>query len=271
MKFSKNEKGQAVPLKTVKMTSTDFGKKEGTSVYWLGGGGAMINSYGTVIMIDPLLEGFDMPLLIDMPIEPKDVPHVDGIFISHVDNDHYSRMTCRDLKGVCKAYHTSFYVASLMKEECDVDGIGHDIGEHVLINDVDIEFTPADHAWQNDVEKYNYRIWQDREYCGFYVRCRDVKIWYVGDSKLLDSQLHMDPPDVIFFDFADNPVHIGLKNAYKLANTYPDAKLVLIHWGSVDAPDASAFNGNPQDIIDNVTNPQRVVVLAPGQELKLNS
>ena len=34
----------------------------------------MINDHGTVIMIDPLLEGFDMPLLIDMPIDVKDVP-----------------------------------------------------------------------------------------------------------------------------------------------------------------------------------------------------
>lgn len=60
--------------------------------------------------------------------------------------------------------------------------------------------------------------------------------------------------------------HIGLENAYKLANTYPNTKLVLIHWGSVDAPEASAFNGNPQDILDNVVNPERVVILAPGEE-----
>lgn len=269
MEFIINEKGQAVAPKTVKMSAEDFGAKDGTSVYWLGGGGAMINSHGTVIMIDPLLEGFDMPLLIDMPIDPKDVSHVDGIFVSHVDNDHYSRPTCRDLKEVCKEYHTSFYVASLMKDECGVDGIGHDIGEHVVINDVDVEFTPADHAWQNSIEKYNYRVWEDREYCGFYVTCRDAKIWYVGDSRLLESQLHMDPPDVMLFDFADNPVHIGLENAYKLANAYPDAKLVLVHWGCVDAPEASAFNGNPQDIIDNVVNPERVIVLAPGQEYKV--
>ena len=70
----------------------------------------MINDHGTVIMIDPLLEGFDMPLLIDMPIDVKDVPHVDAILVSHVDNDHYSRSTCRDLKDVCKA--TSFMFSS---------------------------------------------------------------------------------------------------------------------------------------------------------------
>ena len=247
-------------------TKKDFEDQGNTRVYWLGGGGAMINDHGTVIMIDPLLEGFDMPLLIDMPIDVKDVPHVDAILVSHVDNDHYSRPTCRDLKDVCKEYHTSYYVASLMKEECGLDGIGHDIGDHIQINDIDVELTPADHAWQNQIAKYNYRVWEDREYCGFYVKTPTKKIWYVGDSKLMDCQLHMDPPDVMFFDFADNPVHIGLENAYKLANTYPNTKLVLIHWGSVDAPEASAFNGNPQDILDNVVNPERVVILAPGEE-----
>ena len=41
---------------------------------------------------------------------------MDAILVSHVDNDHYSRPTCRDLKDVCKEYHSSYYVASLMKE-----------------------------------------------------------------------------------------------------------------------------------------------------------
>ena len=43
------------------MTKKDFEDQGNTRVYWLGSGGAMINDHGTVIMIDPLLEGFDMP------------------------------------------------------------------------------------------------------------------------------------------------------------------------------------------------------------------
>ncbi|MDD8048722.1 MAG: MBL fold metallo-hydrolase [Thomasclavelia sp.] len=267
MNYKINDKGQAQPLKTVKMGKDDFKDHNNTSIYWLGGGGAMINTHGTIIMIDPLLEGFDMPLLIDMPLDIKDVVKVDGVLVSHVDNDHYSRPTLRDIKDVTKEFHTSFYVASLMKEECGINNaIGHDIGDKIKVNDVEIITTPADHAWQNGIEKYNYRVWEDREYCGFYLTCKDCKIWYVGDSKLLDSQLHMDPPDVILFDYADNPVHIGLKDAYKLANTYPDSKLILIHWGSVDSPKSSAFNGNPKDILDNVINPERVLVLNPGEK-----
>ena len=51
----------------------------------------------------------------------------DPVLVSHSDNDHYSRATCKNLKSVCKEYHTTFYVASLMKEECNIDGTGSGI------------------------------------------------------------------------------------------------------------------------------------------------
>lgn len=265
----KNEKGQAIAPQTRNMTKADFRDRAGTSIYWLGGGGAMVCSFGTVLMIDPVLEGFDMPLLIEIPITPSNVPKLDCVLLSHVDNDHYSRETCRDLKKVCREYHAPFYVSSMLNEECGIDGIGHEIGEHFQIGDIDIELTPADHAWQNQIEKYQYRVWEKRDYCGFYIRTLDAKIWYVGDSRLMECQLQMTPPDVILMDFSDSQEHIGLENAYRLANAYPEAKLILIHWGTVDAPDFAAFNGDPQNILDHVQNPERVLILAPGEEYRV--
>ena len=76
----------------------------------------------------------------------------------------------------------------------------------------------------------------------------------------------MPTPDVILFDFSDNEWHITLEGAIKLANAYPNAKLICIHWGSVDAPTMSPFNGNPQVLFDRVVHPERIQVLAPGQE-----
>ena len=79
----------------------------------------------------------------------------------------------------------------------------------------------------------------------------------------------MPQPDVILFDFADNDWHITLKGAIQLANTYPHADLICIHWGSVDAPDMTPFNGNPQDLYQHVINPKRIYVLAPGEAYHL--
>ena len=63
---------QARPQKTVHIEKEAFDKIQNTEIRWLGGSGAMINSRGTIIMIDPVLSGFDMPLLIDMPISEEE-------------------------------------------------------------------------------------------------------------------------------------------------------------------------------------------------------
>lgn len=268
MNIIKNEKGQAVAPTTIPFGKEAFEKINHTEIRWLGSASIMMNSHGTNIMIDPLLEGFDMPLLIDMPILPNQILSLDGILITHIDNDHFSRPTCKDVLNVCKSYHAPQYVASEMKKE-GIPGIGHDIHEEFFINDVKVQLTPAKHNWQNGSTKYNYREWKEEDYCGYWIETEDGTIWLPGDSKLLDEHLHMPDPDVILFDFADNEWHITLDGAIQLANTYPDADLICIHWGSVDAPTMTPFNGNPENLFNKVVNPQRIKVLAPGEMYQL--
>lgn len=262
---------QAVAPKTKPFGKEAFTKTNTTVIRWLGSAGAFINSRGTCIMIDPLLEGFDMPLLIDMPILPHQVPTLDGVLITHIDNDHFSKMTCKDLKAVCKEYHGPHYVAEEMKEE-GLHGIGHSINETFTINNVKVTLTPADHAWQNEKSKYReIREYKFEDYCGFWLDTPDGTIWMPGDSRLLKEQLEMPTPDAILFDFSDNSWHIGFKDAVKLANNYPNTPLLLIHWGSVNAPTMDAFNGNPKDLYEEVINPSRIVVLAPGEAYTLKN
>jgi hypothetical protein len=89
-----------------------------------------------------------MPVTIEFPIVAADVPKLDAVLVTHSDNSHYSVPTCRDLAQVTGEYHSTQYVASLMKQE-DFPAYGHDIGDHFAIGPVRVEFTPADHAWQN--------------------------------------------------------------------------------------------------------------------------
>ncbi|MFV0395755.1 MAG: MBL fold metallo-hydrolase [Coprobacillaceae bacterium] len=260
---------QAIAPKTIIMNDNDFKNNNNTVIYWLGNASIFINSYGSTAMIDPLLEGFDMPLLIDMPILPKDVPQLDAVLLTHCDNDHFSRKTCRDLASVTKEYHAPHYVKELLKEE-NIDGIGHDIKDSFSIGNMQITLTPADHAWQNEKEKYRtIREYRSEDYCGFWIETKDGTIWLPGDSRLMKEQLEMPEPDVILFDFSDNSWHIGLDNAITLANNYPNSHLILIHWGSVDAPEMDAFNGNPESLKGRVVNEERIHILAPGEGFKL--
>ena len=94
-----------------------FEVSDGTVLRWLGMAGFLINSRGTTLMIDPLLGGFDMPVMIEFPIAADDVPKLDAVLVTHSDNDHYSVPTCRDLARVTGEYHSTQYVASLMKQQ----------------------------------------------------------------------------------------------------------------------------------------------------------
>ena len=106
-----SDTGQAMPAKIEQVKADAFSPIDHTEVRWLGSASLMVNSRGTTLLIDPLLEGFDMPLLFEPPLKVSDVPHVDAILITHIDNDHFSRQTCQDLKGVCDVFHAPRYVA----------------------------------------------------------------------------------------------------------------------------------------------------------------
>lgn len=268
MNIRKNEKGQAVAPVSIPFGKEAFEKNAQTEIRWLGNASIMINSRGTNIMIDPLLEGFDMPLLFDMPILPQQIPSLDGVLVTHIDNDHFSRETCRDLLKVCQSYHAPHYVAQEMRQ-ADIPGTGHAIHEAFSINDVKITLTPAQHNWQNGAPKYQFREWLEEDYCGYWLDTKDGSIWLPGDSRLLEQHLQMPSPDVILFDFSDNEWHITFEGAIKLANAYPSADLICIHWGSVDAPKMTPFNGNPERLVEHVIHPERIKVLAPGEKFVL--
>ena len=264
-----NEKGQAVPEKVVPITEKAFEMKDGTEIYWLGNAGALINSRGSTFMIDPVLSGFDMPLLIDMPLTEDQIPHLDSVLLTHCDNDHYSRTTCKALAPVVSEFHATRYVASLLRNELGISGKGHGIGDHFTIGNVRIMLTPAWHNWQNESPKHHIREFTREDYCGFWLDTPDGVLWAVGDIRLLEEHLHMPTPDAILFDFSDSRWHIGLEGAVKLANAYPKTPLILWHWGSVDAPEWKEFNGNPEELRGRVVNPERVIVLNPGERYYL--
>lgn len=115
MKIFVSEKGQAMPGLAEPIMQEAFNPPPHTELRWLGSGGVMLNSRGTVLMIDPVLEGFDMPLLFEPPIAAPQVPHLDGVLITRIDNDHFSILTCQHLKGVCKSYHAPGYVAEAIR------------------------------------------------------------------------------------------------------------------------------------------------------------
>lgn len=265
----KESKLQAKAPLTQPFGKEAFQRSSNTTVRWLGMAGFLVNSRGTTFMIDPLLEGYDMPLLMNFPIKVKDVPHLDAVFATHSDNDHFSVETFKDLAAVTKEYHSTVYVDSLMKGY-GLHSFGHYTGEVFRLGNISVRTTLADHAWQNDFPKPGQRYYAPGDACGFWFITPDGTIWAPGDSRFNQEQLHMPVPDVILFYYSeDAQYHSGLEGAVKIANAYPHTPIILSHWGFVNAPDFSPFNGNPENLKNKVVNPERIIVLAPGQPYQI--
>ena len=265
----KEKKYQATAPPTQPFGKEAFASSNSTTIRWLGMAGFLVNSRGTNFMIDPLLQGYDMPLLMDFPIKSKDVPHLDAVLATHSDNDHYSVETFKDLATVTKEFHSTVFVDSLMKNE-GLRSVGHFIGDTFQVGNVSIRLTLADHDWQNDFPRPGQRYYEPGDACGFWFYTPDGSIWAPGDSRFNQEQLHMPIPDAILFFYSEDALyHSGLEGAIKIANAYPNTPLILGHWGFVDAPDFSPFNGDPERLKAGVVNPERILVLAPGQPFTL--
>lgn len=259
---------QARAPKTQPFGAEAFRPSKQTTIRWLGFAGFFVNSRGTTFMVDPVLEDFDMPVLIDFPIAPKAVPELDAVLVTHADNDHFNVPTNQDLKEVAKAYHSTIYVDSLM-QNLGLPAFGHTIGEGFKVGPIRVKLTPADHAYQNAYPGMSKRRFKNEDACGFWIQTPDGTIWAPGDSRLTPGHLNMPTPDAIFFDFSDSEWHFTFEGAVKVANAYPNTPLLLCHWGSVDAPDFNPFNGDPARLAKAIVNPGRIKVLAPGEPFML--
>jgi L-ascorbate metabolism protein UlaG (beta-lactamase superfamily) len=67
-----------------------FEASDGTVLRWLGMAGFLINTRGTTLMVDPLLGGFDMPVMIEFPIATAELPKLYAVLVTHSNNNHYS-------------------------------------------------------------------------------------------------------------------------------------------------------------------------------------
>lgn len=265
---TKPKKYQAKPAKTQPFGAKAFKKSKKTVIRWTGNAGFLINSRGTTLMIDPLLKGFDMPVFFEAPIAADKVPHLDAVLVTHSDNDHFSIPTNKDLAPHTTAFHSTFYVDSLMKN-LKFPSFGHSIGDIFKVGSMSIKLTPADHDWQNSFPGTANRFFKKEDCTGFLIETPDGTIWAEGDSRLMPEHLTMPEPDAILFDFSDSEFHFTFEGALKIAETYPNSILICSHWGTVDAPDFNPFNGDPEKLKARVINPQRVVVLEPGQPFLL--
>lgn len=272
---------QAKSAPTQLISQQAFQNQHETALYWLGSAGVLLNSHGTNILIDPVLEQIELDgqyysnpnglkMFQPIPIAPEDVQKIDAILYTHADADHIGETTYQHLLHTKALMHCTYFVKQFLLSQGVPEEriIAHEKLEKFRINDIEVEMTLADHPWhQSKPELYDFYYSID-DCTGFKVKTRDGVIWHPGDSVLLKEHIAEEPVDVLLIDFSDDPYHFGLNGAIQLANKQQNATLIPIHWGTYES-DKPALNANPFEASTYLEQPEHLHVLAIGEKFVL--
>ena len=266
-------------LKTKKLGASFFDKREDTAVTWLGMAGALINSRGTIVLIDPLLTAVNSgdqlksesgyKFKIALPVEAGDIPRADVVMYTHADNDHFGKMTVKTLAERTKCRFIAPRPVRKMLEELGVEGdriIAARDFTSIPVGDTEITVTPALHDWQEE------NPWKRGDCCGYLVRTPDGSIWHPGDTRLIDELLEVKDVDVLFFDVAAVNAHLGPAGSAKLAETSGAKIMIAYHYGTFDLPPGTFGSCDPRDSLPFVQGlTARFLQPNPGELVRLPS
>jgi L-ascorbate metabolism protein UlaG (beta-lactamase superfamily) len=273
---SRSQQVSAPP--TIPIGPDAFEPQDGTALWWLTGAGFLINAHGTLIAIDPAIAlepgstdvseaGFR--LLVSLPIQASQVPRLELVPITHTDPDHLAPATISALIRTGAMFVGPKPVVGKLRElgVSEVRARVVKPGDSFAVGRVEILTTPADHAWQvQDTEKYGAPFGPE-DCCGFLVRTPEGTIWHTGDTRLLDAHLRMRDVDVLLLDVSRESFHLGVENAARLANALGAPDIIAHHYGTYDAPDFEAVNGDPAEVASRIDDAERRFhVLAPGEK-----
>ena len=246
-------------VKTISIANTFFDAIDDTRLTWLGMAGALINSRGTIMIIDPLLTYGTTPDLCEtghrlatpLPITSKDVQKADLVCYTHADFDHFAASTATILDRRLKP---RFLAPAPVAAELRAIGVDEDritIAEDfatVSLGDVEIMITPALHDWQE------VNPWQREDCCGFLITTPDGVIWHPGDTRLIPELEDIRGVAVLFFDVAAVDAHLGPEGSARLAYTSGAKAMLAYHYGLFDLPPGSFGGCDPRDALPYIAN-----------------
>ncbi len=241
-------------LKPAKIDPSFFAPRDDTVVTWLGMAGALINTRGTILFIDPLLavtrrDGKEFAdsgdrLIIPLPIEAGEVPRADAVLYTHADGDHFGPATALDLAARLKP---QFVAPQRVLRLIEALGIGQERlvtaseGQSIRIGSAEVIVTPALHDYEQP------EPFRREDCCGYLIKTPDGAIWHPGDTRLIDDLLAIKEVDVLFFDVAAVEAHLGPEGSARLAQSSGAQVMVAYHYGTFDLPPGTWGSCDPED------------------------
>ena len=268
---------RSIELGTQPILPDFFQSREDSIVAWLGMAGLIVNARGAIILIDPLitLEEKDGAALCEghyrlvrpLPILSNDLPKVDLVAYTHADGDHFGSVTARKLINTtsCRFLATPPVADRLLDMELPNQRLlAARYGEYIVVGEAIVQVTPAKHDWQEE------NPWQRGDCCGYVIRTPGGSVWHPGDTELVDELLEISNVDVLLFDVAAVPSHLGPEGSARLAKSSGARVLVAYHYGTFDLPPGSYGNCDPLDALPYVKDLEAEYrIVDPGEVIGL--
>lgn len=264
-------------LKTIPIEASFFTQTRGTQVAWLGMAGALINTRGAVLLIDPLIALKDdsdpwvneigYRLSVPLPIQAREIPRADLVMYTHADDDHFGPRTARTLSDQlgCRFLAPPPVAERLVEAGVPRAQITIARDNAVLsVGQAAVTVTPALHDWQE------VNPWQRGDCCGYLIRTPDGAIWHPGDTRLIDDLRAFNGVDVLFFDVAAVDSHLGPAGSAELAKSCGASVLLAYHYGTFDMPPGTFATCDPEDALPYLEGLRvRYLRVNPGELLNL--
>ncbi|NRA36522.1 MAG: MBL fold metallo-hydrolase [Planctomycetes bacterium] len=223
-----------------------------THIAWLGMASVVINSRGTIILIDPVIESFEKDgdlyadcgekLRFPFPIRASEIPRADIIVYTHGDPDHYTDTSAHILAEATDAVFiaTEPVCAQLRNLHIPEQRIRCSCADFTYqTKNVEIIASPAEHRYEHNGQVF----WLGKDDCvGYRILSQDGCIWYPGDTRLIDPLLDIKNVDLLFYDVAEVDAHLGPAGSSALARSCGASRLFASHYGTYDLP-ADTYGG----------------------------
>ncbi|MBI5588758.1 MAG: MBL fold metallo-hydrolase [Deltaproteobacteria bacterium] len=248
--FSRNrfraEKKEPVSFKVLRPDFNTPNSSGGDCITWLGHSTVLMRLAGKVLITDPVF--WDVNLLVrrktPAPVDPRELPPIDYVLISH---SHYDHLNTKSVKFLKKAFDPVFITGPGYEGYFKSIGVSKhlvlDWKEEFRAGNIRIVSLPVQHWSKRTLFDTDKMLW-----CSYLIERGETKYYWIGDTGYYEGYKEIGerwgPIDVLMVPvgayeprwFMKNH-HVNPEEALMIASDVRARLMIPIHWGTFDLTD----------------------------------
>lgn len=218
----------------------------GPQLYWFGHSSFLLQLNHRNFLFDPVFADVAAPhpwlgskrYSGQLPIQPKDLPDIDAVFISHDHYDHLDLTAIQLLSDKAKQFYVPLGVGAHLRgwgiEASRI--IELDWWQHTSLDELTITFTPAQHFSGRRLTGQNQSLWG-----GWHLKSADFSLFFSGDTgyspHFREIRQRLGAVDFALlecgqYNEAWAAVHMMPEETVKAARDLEASVMMPVHWGA---------------------------------------